>query len=158
MKNFEKIIAGIAFGSQIMKLLYLPMADLLFILSMTVFVFFYFYLSFAFFNNIQLKDIPTKGAFSSISKWRIIGSILIGITISFLCIGILFKRLHWPGADINLAIGLIGAIISLIVSFIKYQKSQSPFYKNILIRLAIFGFIGAALLALPFVNNAGLLN
>lgn len=80
---------------------------------------------------------------------RIVGAILTGLALSMTIIGLLFKFQSWPGATMNLAIGLLGLVIALIVGTIKYSKTKSDYYTKIFKRIAVYGGLGVILLLLP---------
>jgi hypothetical protein len=148
MKIFEKIVGLLGLLALILKFNHLPGGSVLFVLSLGTLATFYIYLSFALFNNLKLKDLFKKETYLGISKYRIIGSVITGFSLSMLLVGILFSIQHWPGAIFNLASGLVVAFIIFLVAFLKHLKNNTYFYKNILLRLSIFGGIGLTLLIL----------
>ncbi len=80
---------------------------------------------------------------------RIVGAILTGLALSMTTAGLLFKFQSWPGAIMNLAIGLLGLAIALIIGTIKYSKTKSNYYTRIFKRIAVYGGLGLILLILP---------
>lgn len=72
-----------------------------------------------------------------------------GLLSVFSTIGILFKFQSWPGATIQLGIGLLGLIIVTIIFLIKMRQNTDNYYSNILKRVFIFGAINIFLFAIP---------
>lgn len=108
----------------------------------------YSHFGFIVFNSIKMKDIFLKETYKSISKRKIIGSVLTGISLSILVIGILFKLFHWPGSHLNIMVGLIGSVIALIVSIIKNLKTKNLIYKKVIKRISFIGGFACLLLML----------
>jgi hypothetical protein len=111
------ILAGIAI---ILKFALFPGGSILGTLSLMLLACFYFYLSFAFFNNVKLRNIFRGSSYKGISASRIIVSIVTGWGLSALCCGILFKIQHYPGGGIMLMAGLITIFIITTILLINY--------------------------------------
>ena len=142
MKRFE-IIFGIVFLiAVIFKIADWPGGSILGTISLTLLACFYFLFGFAFFNKIRLKNIFSKDSYKEISVLRIIGSIGFGWGLSTVCMGILFKMMHWPGGNIQLGVGLTQIFVITIIALIKFFQSKNDFYKNVLLRIAIIGGFG----------------
>ena len=151
-KNISKVeltLLGIFIISIILLLISLPGGSMLMILSLGTLSFFYFYFGFAILNGITLRNIFKKKCYSGISSMRIVGAIGVGISLSMLNIGILFKLMSWPGSSFMLLVGLISISVFFAYSLIKIIINRSSFYANILFRTAFFGSIGLLLLILP---------
>lgn len=95
----------------------------------------YFYFSFAMFNNVRLKDIFKKSSYKGVKSMRIIGAIAVGMQLSIVILAALFKLMMWPGTIAMAIMGGLGLGIILIISLLKYAKSKSGFYTNILKRV-----------------------
>jgi hypothetical protein len=148
MKKLEKIL-GVAFLiALILKLTLLPGGGILATFSLLILANLYFLFGFALFNQIALKDIFKGASYNGIPALRIIGAIGTGSALSVLCVGILFRLQHWPGASINIITGVIVSLIILIIVLIKYFKAKEQFYFRILKRLIILGGLGFILLNL----------
>jgi hypothetical protein len=142
MKTFEKVF-GILFAVAFLMCIFsIPGYAILTSFSLTILAFFYYIFSFAFFNNIKIKNIFSKEAYRGISALRIIDSIIFGWALSAICCGIQFKMLEWQGGGFMLIVGLIATIIIAIIALIKFFKFKSGFYKPILLRIAIIGCFG----------------
>ena len=64
-------------------------------------------------------------------------------------IGLMFKFQSWPGADLNLGVGLFGLLIVTIIGLTKYFKNKSDYYTRIFKRAAIFGGLGLIIMLTP---------
>jgi hypothetical protein len=149
MKRTELILIGIAVLALLMKFLHLPASGILTVLSLSSISVIYMYLGFALFNNLRFRKIFKKESYKEISTKRIIGGVGAGLALSVSAIGILFKFQSWPGASVNLIIGIVGLTVVTIISLIKMQKNTDNYYSNILKRVAGFGAICIFLLAIP---------
>lgn len=149
MKKTELILIGLAVLALVMKFFHLPGSGILTVLTLSSISVIYMYLGFALFNKIRFRKIFKKESYKGISTKRIIGGIGTGLALSFSAIGILFKFQSWPGASMQLSIGLFGLGIVTIISLIKIKKSTDNYYTNILKRVAFFGAICIFLFAIP---------
>jgi uncharacterized membrane protein len=142
-EKLEKILAIIISVAFIFKLLSIPGMSLFVVIPLLVLIGLYFYFGFALFNQIEFKDILKKYSYQRISNMRILGAICVGLVLSLICVGILFKIQHWYSSAPHLYIGLSMAFILLVISLFKFNKSKDDYYKNILIRLIPCSLIGA---------------
>lgn len=149
MKKLEKILGILIILALILKLVLIPGANILTVISLSILACIYYPLGFAFFNGIRLREVFKKDSYKGISAMRIIGTIGLGMGLAVICIGILFKLQHWPGGDTNLIAGLATTLIILIIALIKYLKSKSDYYKPIFTRIAIVGGFGLILTIIP---------
>jgi putative Mn2+ efflux pump MntP len=106
----------------------------------------YFYLGFALFNGIRLRDIFKADFYKDIGVWRIAIAIGTGIALSNLTIGFMFSILSYPLAETMLIFGIALAVIMIILALIKNAREKHQFYKNIAVRCAIFIIIGVIFL------------
>ena len=142
MKRFE-IICGVVFLiALIFKIAFWPGGSILATLSMTLLACFYFIFGFAFFNNIRLTNIFNNKSYQDISELRFIVPIGVGCGLSTLCIGILFKMMHFPGGSMVLHTGLLIILIAAIIALVNFFRSKSEFYKTIFLRIIIIGGLG----------------
>jgi hypothetical protein len=149
MKKAEIILIGIAVLALIMKMFHLPASGILTVLSLSSLSVIYAYFGFALFNNIRFRRIFKKETYKEISTKRIIGGVGVGIVLSISAIGILFKFQSWPGASMNLIVGIVGLTIVTIIFLIKKKKSADNYYSTILKRVIVFGAICIFLFAIP---------
>lgn len=110
---------------------------------------FYFIFSFALFNGIRLRDAFKSESYQDTNLLKIIGAILLGISISLVIFGIQFKLLFWQGANEQLLIGLLPIGLILIVAVIFYFRDKTEFYNRIFKRIAIYGGLGLLLYLTP---------
>ncbi|NOU61389.1 hypothetical protein [Marinifilum caeruleilacunae] len=142
MKKTEKILAIVAVLSVLLNLSTVPFSAVLTTISFTGLSLLYMYLSFALFNNISFRQILKKESYQEVSRIRIFATVLTGMALSVCLIGILFKLLLYPFAEINLITGLNGLSIAIIVSAIMYVIRKDKFYVSILKRIMIVGAVG----------------
>ena len=146
MKKFEKILGLLAVISVILQFFSIPGSVMLLTFSMMLVAILYYPLGFIFFNNIPLRNVFKKEAYKGISTLKIVGTIGLGMGLSLLCIGILFKLNTYPFSSQNLGLGLFTTLIALLVVIYRLLKTKRSFYRELLIRIAIIGGIGLALL------------
>jgi len=149
MKRTELILIGIAVLALLMKLLHLPTSGILTILSLSSISVIYMYFGFALFNNLRFRKIFKKESYKEISTKRIVGGVGAGLALSISAIGILFKFQSWPGASVNLIMGIVGLTVVTIISLIKMKKNTDNYYSNILKRVVGFGAICIFLFVIP---------
>lgn len=142
MKKLETILGLSVLIAIVLKINLLPFGSILLMLSILILAIIYYPLGFALFNEIRLTQIFKKTSYKGLTALRIIGSILAGSSFSLICAGVLFKLNFWSGAQNILFLGLISTLIILILVLIKYFKTKSNFYKQLLIRILIIGGIG----------------
>ena len=149
MKKLEIILGIVISISLIMTLAMLPYGNLVFIISFLVLSIIYYPFGFLFFNNIRLRNIFKKESYKGISALRIIGAVGIGMSLSAICIGILFTIQHYPAARVNLLTGFATSLIVAVIALIKYFKNKDIYYARILKRICIIGGFGLFLILLP---------
>lgn len=137
------IIAAIAVLTLLMNVIFLtPGTGLVIVLSFALLSMLYTYLGFALLNGIPFKAIFKKSSYAGIGALRIIGSIVTGIAIGTIVIGMLFKIQSWKGGDMQLGAGLITLSVVVVISLIKFSQNRSVFYLGIFKRSAIYGLLG----------------
>ena len=149
MKKTEITILTISIIAIALNFFLIPGGSVLTVFSLSFLATIYFYFSFALFNNIKLRSIFKKESYKGITSLRITGAIGAGIALSVTSLGVLFKLLSWPGATVNLEIGLLGLIIVGIIGTIKYVINKSNFYLPIFKRTILFGVLGIVLISTP---------
>ena len=138
MKYIEGVLLTAFAVGIILRMFLIEVNTILVLFSLTLLSFFYFGFGILIFNNIGIRDVLNKKPFNNIAKFRILGSILFGVNISILVIGVLFVLLHWPGYQLMLVLGLIPAIIALTIIIIKTFNQPQKAYKIVVPRLLIF--------------------
>ena len=109
----------------------------------------YFYLGFALFNGIRLRNIFKADSYKGIGTWKILTAIGTGITLSILTIGFMFFILNYPMAETFMVVGIALAAIIIILALIKNAKEKDQFYRNIILRSLVFLVIAVVFLLLP---------
>ena len=143
MKKIEILLWLLIILSILTKIYYSPIMGTIFtVFGIVVLAQFYMVLNFALINNLRLKEIFKKSTYKSIDIKKIIISAVLGaLGFSTILIGTLFKIMHWKGAFEQLLFGLIISSIIITVTSILYFAKDRRFYANIVLRIAIFGFI-----------------
>lgn len=151
MKKLEVILALLILTGFVMLVFHIPSGGTIASASILVLSLFYYFLSFALFNNIRLNNIFVKEAYKDTKPLRIFGSIVAGIGISSLLIGTLFKVQRWPLADNGFFTGLIMTIIVSAVAVYKFSKTRAAYYRAILIRTFLIMGFGAFFYLVSFI-------
>lgn len=149
MKRTELILSLVAFAGVLLKLIIIPGGALFTVLGLSGLSILYFYLSFAIFNRIPLRQVFKKQSYSGISAKHLLGSTGTGLALSLLLMGILFKLQFWPGANTNIAIGLFWSLCILVVSLVKLSGSHAVYYRMICRRVSVLSLVGIALWLTP---------
>jgi len=155
MKKFEKITAVIAVIAVGLKFLHIPGADILTILSFSALSIFYFLCTTALLNGIPFSmdllknNLLRNNMYGKTNEERLFGTPLMmfvarltGWSLALTLLGILFKVLHWAGANVTLIVGAGNLCIMAIVAIIGYLKTYSRFHVGVLVRAAIIGGLG----------------
>jgi hypothetical protein len=125
----EKILSAVFLLGLVLKFLNIPAAGMLLMLSLMGIGILYFPAAYYFFSDKEIKrqNIPL--------------TIVAGLFLSLIPIGILFKLLYWPGpVKMYLIIGAVTAPIIFIISYISRTKAVDDlkiYYKNMLFRTGI---------------------
>ena len=149
MKKLELIlIAGPIIGL-LLSLFNVPSHTLILSVFFLVLSLLYFYLGFALFNGIHLRKIFTAESYTGLGSWRIGVAIGTGIAISQITIGIMSTVLDYPMAKTLIQVGLVFTSVMLLVASIRSAKEKHQFYRNIILRCAVFIIIAIIFLILP---------
>lgn len=143
----EKILGIIFLVGLIFKLLHWPVARLILVISLSIIAVLYFLTAFYFFCDkvIKRQNLPF--------------SIVSGLFLSMIPLGILFKSMNWPGGQIFLLIGTISAPVILIISYLlktKTTEDLATYYKNMVTRTAVWTVLTILFYFLPIttlINN-----
>ena len=149
MKKIELILGLAAILAIILKIIHLPGSTILLTLTFGTLATIYYIFSFALFNDIRLRDISKKASYMDTNAKKIIGAIGLGLALSLIVIGGLFKLLFFPGADFQLRIGLIAIGLILLIATFFYFRNKTNYYKRIFKRIAIYGGLGLILYLTP---------
>ena len=107
------------------------------VFSTSFLVLVYYPFGFASLNDIQIKHIFKKESYAGLKCRRIVGSILLGMTLALLVAGVMFKLQSFPGSHFMLLSGLIYAAIAIIIMLVMFYKKKDDFLKKNLIRTTI---------------------
>jgi hypothetical protein len=137
MKRMERILVWIAIAAVILKLLHVVLSGVLLIVILTVLSMIYFSMSWFLF--------PKPGREDQI----VLLSIAVGMALSCLLLGILFKLQVWPMAGFFLLCGLVlGGVIALVIYFlIQSRRDLQAYLLGLGQRLAITWVVAAVLFA-----------
>jgi len=149
MKKIEKILALLTPLGLVMKFLFIPGYSLLLIFPLMFLELIYFIFGFVLFNNISLTGIFKKASYVDITPLKMLGSIVLGWSLSLVISGIIFKIQSYNGGALQLISGLTTTLIILIVALIKRPKTKSQFYNAVFSRIIIIGGLGLILLFTP---------
>jgi glucan phosphoethanolaminetransferase (alkaline phosphatase superfamily) len=149
MKKTEIIIAILSIIAFLLNLFLVPGGSVLTILMLSILSSIYFYFGFALFNNIRFRNILKKESYKGISALQIIGAIGTGLAISLTLIGIMFKIMSWPGAYVNLYVGIFASLVILIIGGLKFSKNKSDYYLKIFKRIGITGGLALIIVISP---------
>ncbi len=149
MKKTEPILALISLLAVLMRIFHIPGADALLVICITGLTFIYFYVGFALFNGIHVTKIFKKDSYREVERKRILGGVVTGMVLSISLMGIMFKLLVFPGAQLMLIQGITGIAIVMIIALIRFYTGKDQYYKRILKRIVVVGFFNVILLSIP---------
>lgn len=102
----------------------------------------YLYLGFALFNNIPFSKIFKAESYRGLGPWRIALAIGTGLGLSQLTVGFAFTIGNYPMTRSFLSYGLVFTALMLLLALIRNTKEKHQFYRNIVLRCAVFIIIG----------------
>lgn len=141
MRIAEKILAIIFIIGIVLKFSLIPVGEDIALIALLILACIYYPLGFLFFNQIRLRHVFKKKAYEKVTAGKIVIAVLVGIALSIVCVGILFRILILPGGAEMLMLGVVSIFfLSIIVAFIK-----SIDRKFILIRAGILMILGVTL-------------
>lgn len=125
---------------------------LLIILSGSLLSILYFAFSFWIFNNIRVRDIFKKTAYSEVTAAKTILSIFAGLNISVAVVGIQFRLMLWKGSHAVLVAGLANIVIMLIILVLMALLNKRISYRPYFIRVSLLGILNLVLLTTSGIN------
>jgi len=146
MKKLELIFIGFAILGIALKLFNVVGSAILLTLSLSMLSILYYLLGFSLFNGIRLRDIFKKKAYQDCNSLNIIVAILLGISLSIICVGELFKLELWPGGELILSTGLGLMAFVLLINFIFFYRKKPEFFKRTFKRMTFFASTGLLIL------------
>ena len=133
----EKALAIVILIGFIFQILHWKGANMILMLALVVLWLMYLGFAFYFFSDKTVKN------------QKLPLSIIAGFLLSTLPIGILFRLLHWKGADFMLNTGIFCGCLVLAYVFITKNKNLGVYYNNLLIRAGILTSISLLLYFTP---------
>ena len=148
MTKAEKILICTALLAIVLKVSLIPGGGILAVISFMLLSLLYFPLGFATLNQIGLVKLFNKESYQHISRWRIVGTLGLGMGLSAIVTGILFKIQFYPGAQINLLVGIVFTFLIGIIVVVRLLDTKADFYKKTLIKIVVFCIFGILLFLL----------
>ena len=155
MKKAELFLVILSVITIVLRLFHFNNSGVLTVIFFSLLSLFYFYFSFAFFNDLGFRQMLKKVSFEGIPLSRIVGAVGTGLALSVAIIGILFKLQSYPGADAQLIIGAVTLGVVALVAAFKYRKSSESYYSIILKRVIVIGGFTIFLIVIPAKNWLG---
>jgi hypothetical protein len=124
----EKTLTILFLIGLIFKLLHWPGAGIILVISLSTIAMLYFPAAFYFFCDKVIK------------RQNLALSIISGLFLSLIPLGILFKIMYWPGGQMYLLIGSVTApIILTVIYFMKSKTTDelATYYKNMFVRTVV---------------------
>lgn len=148
MKHLERITGLFALSTLILRLYDGPTFSLPMLMTMLLLSFMHFYLSIGLFNGIRLRQLFDKTQYVELSRGQVIASIVAGLGLSAITVGVLFKLMYWAGANEMILVGcflLLGPLGYSVLNF----KAKAQTAKNILLRGILIGGVGLVIFTTP---------
>ena len=152
MKLFEKITFALSLIGILLKLLLIRTGNPVLIISASLLSCIYFYFGFALINGVGFRAMFKKASYAPISGIRIVAGIGVGLFLSIVVIGSLFKLQIWMGSIEMITIGSTGLFVIFLaagVVFLVKRKSLDAFYRGIFLRGAIAIIFAFIIFAIP---------
>ncbi len=152
MKKLEIIFGSLLVISFILRLMLIPGGTFLSVVILSLLSLLYLIFSFIIFNPVKSDNLLKQESYSNIGRFKIINSVVFGLGLSILCIGILYKLQGWPGPNNTITIGLSLIMISSLFAFVKHLKSKDSYFSGLLIRVFIFGLLGVVFMSVSSID------
>lgn len=145
MKKFEALFAALFLGGIFLEFFELRISIIPFCASM-VLALFYQFLGPFYFNGIALREIFNKSAYAQTSVLRFIGTFWAGCTMGVMVLSAVYFLFRYIGGQELFLIGAFFGLVTLIISFVRYQKKKDSFYRHITVRIALLIVLNVVLL------------
>lgn len=109
----------------------------------------YFPLGIFLFNDVKLSRIGKKESYNGLGAFRQIAIILVGSGLQSCVIGLLFKVMCWPGAEIMNTAGITVIIFVTIVAALAFINGPRTYFSKIIKRVVIYGGLCVMVAFLP---------
>lgn len=145
MRLLEKLLfAGVLVSTALVFLLIPPGEELTMLFALALAALYYPF-GFLLLNQIRLRDAYKKSSYENLTGGKITLSVVVGIALSIVCIGALFKLMSLPGANEMLMIGTIATVSFSVVLAVLLFSKKGVNNKYILVRTVIASVIGGFL-------------
>ena len=145
MKKFEALFATLFLGGIFLEIFELKTAIIPFCAAMVLAIFYQFLGPF-YFNGIALREIFNKSAYAQTSVLRFIGTFWAGCAMSVMVLSAVYFLFRYIGGQELFLIGAFFGLVTLIVSFARYQKKKDSFYGHIAVRIGLLIVLNVVLL------------
>lgn len=136
----EKTLAVVFVVAVLLMLFHVPGEGIITVISLSTLSMLYFPGAFYFFSD---KDIKRQNLGLSIVS---------GLLLSLIPLGILFKIMHWPGGEMYLLLGSVSAPIILAFVYILKTKAAdelTTYYKNMVQRTSVLAVLALTFYLIP---------
>lgn len=147
MKIAEKVLFVLVAISLTMKYALMESGTTLLLFALFFLATLYYLFTLGIVNSLSLKTMFRRASYAGQSTLRIVGIICMGIWMSVVMIGVLFKLLQWQGADNMLMIGADPLVIASAVALYKFAKSRHTVYRSVIVRVAPMSVVAILLLS-----------
>lgn len=143
MRIIEIVLAVIMILAMLMRVNHIPGGIFIFMLAAQLLSMLYF-LSFLLLNGIRARDMFKREAYADVTAGKMGLAVLVGLGLSAVIIGSLFKLMFWPGAAIMLTSSLVYTGVFTAIAVMYYLSSKQAYNMRLFKRVFVIG--GLALL------------
>lgn len=149
MKKAELIIASTIILGVTLHLMNIPGGAIFTTTFSLVLSFLYCPLGVFLFNNVKLSRIGKKESYNGLNVFKQVSFVLVGVGLQVLVLGILFKVMFWPGANIMSVMGLVTIVPVFIISVIAFINGPRKFFSKIVKRVIVYSGLAMLLAFMP---------
>lgn len=132
MRVLEKVLVVLVIAGMIMRLFDIPSHSLFFVFPALGLACLYFLLGPLLFNGIRLRDIVKKMAYQNTKGKEMILAAILGLFLSIVVTGVIFKWMSWPNGNKMILIGGVSTSVLMILILV---LSNNTFKKSALFRV-----------------------
>lgn len=140
----EQVAIGLCIGGLALRLLEMPLADILLMAGLLTLGFLYLLSGIILRNDAWIHWYPVTVETDITPLARIIG-LVSGLGMSVASVGILFRLLHWPGWQQQLMVGMVTSAVALIGVFFVVRQQETKLYQYLSYRLVMMLGMGILL-------------
>ncbi len=151
MKTAEKILIGLILLAFLFSAMRWPGGGVLLVLSLSALACLYYPLGAFLFNGIRLRHAFNKASYVGLPGSRLLAALGIGMVLSMLVLGMLFKWQFWPGSAIMLGLGLPLSVAVLLILLYRgsLRSDFRPFAAKAGTRLVVWSALALVLWLTP---------